>query len=76
MGVFRELPGVCVVHRKGVYKQVPTALRDNELYAKVGGGYIRLRSNGETNGAAYRWDYIEDIDKYRIDAYGRFIHKG
>jgi len=74
--LFSEQPGVCIVYSKGVYKQCPTAHRLGVLYAKIAGGFVRLRSNGETSHTAYRWDYVEDIDKYHIDKMGRLIFRG
>lgn len=72
MAFFKEVEGeaAIVVHR-GVYKQVPIYTRDGYLYAKVGGGFIRLMSDGSTTKDKTRLDYMTWSGTLKRDTFGR-----
>ncbi|QDP60531.1 MAG: hypothetical protein Unbinned338contig1000_24 [Prokaryotic dsDNA virus sp.] len=48
-----------IVHSKGVYRQVPVYIRDSNLYAKHGGGFIRLAAGCVTSSPNVRWSEID-----------------
>lgn len=57
--VFSEIDKAQVIVQKaGTYKQVPIAVREGLLYAKVGGGYVRLKDKFETSAPGVRWHEI------------------
>ena len=61
MSFFKEIEGeAAVIVENGIFKQVALAERDGYLYAKAGGGFIRLHRDGSTSksGGKTRWDYI------------------
>lgn len=49
-----------IVKRKGIYKQCPLYERDNNVYAGLGGGFIRLMSHGSTTAPDVLWDEVFD----------------
>lgn len=51
----------------GVYKQVPLFYRGEALFAKWGGGYIRLRSSGATSAPKVIWYELDGGDLFRIE---------
>jgi hypothetical protein len=60
MQFFTIIPDAqAIVHSRGVYRQVPLYQRGNTIYAKHGGGYIRLSRGGGTSHPNVKW---ADID--------------
>lgn len=51
--------GQAIVHSRGVYRQVPLYQRDGKIYAKHGGGYVRLAQGGSTSAPNVRWAEID-----------------
>lgn len=47
--------GQAIVHSRGVYRQVPLYERGGKVYAKYGGGFVRLSSGGATSAPNVRW---------------------
>jgi hypothetical protein len=45
--------------KTGVYKQANLYRRKGEIYARIGGGFIRLLREGRTSQPALLWDDIE-----------------
>jgi hypothetical protein len=72
MGLFKQEEGdVAVIVAGGVFKQVDLYSRDGYLFAKFGGGFIRLMQDGSTSKAKCRLDtLLTDLPLYR-DALGR-----
>lgn len=59
MGLFQEVEGeAAILIENGVYKQVPVFKRDGYLYAKAGGGFVRLYADGSTTKAKTRLDML------------------
>lgn len=72
MGFFKEVEGeAAIIVSRGVYKQVPLYTRDGFLYAKVGGGYVRLMHDGSTTKDKTRLDFMTWSGVLRRDTYGR-----
>ena len=71
MDYFTAIPdGHAIIYSRGVYRQAPLFARGDQVYAKVGAGYIRLMQNGVTTSPAFK---IADIDlpvEY-VEAQGR-----
>ena len=56
MNFFTAIPeGQAIVHARGVYRQVPLYARGEKVYAKYGGGFVRLSYGGATSNANVRW---------------------
>lgn len=71
MSFFKDIEGDgAVIVVAGVFKQVPLATRDGHLFAKVGGGYVRLMADGSTSKAGMRLDFIS-MDGVMRDPLGR-----
>ena len=52
MSFFKQVEGeAAVLVESGVYKQCDVFTRDGYLYAKVGGGFVRLMADGSTSKA-------------------------
>ena len=49
---------VAVIVRNGVYQQTPLYTRNGYLFAKVGGGFVRLAANGSTSQPSTRIDAL------------------
>lgn len=63
---FKPIEGeACIIIEKGVFRQVDLYERGGQLFAKMGGGFIRLMSDGSTTKASARLDTIS------FDALGR-----
>lgn len=59
MSFFQEIEGdAAVLVENGVYKQVPLFSRDGYIYARIGGGYVRLMADGSTTKAKMRLDFM------------------
>lgn len=67
MGLFQEVVGeAAVLIQNGVYYQVPVYKRNGYLFAKVGGGFVRLYADGSTTKARCRletltWENAETL---------------
>lgn len=72
MSFFKEIEGeAAVLIENGVYKQVPLYSRDGYLYAKVGGGFVRLMADGATTKAKLRLDTLSWTGALYRDGLGR-----
>ncbi|MGN6449628.1 MAG: hypothetical protein ACTHLK_13745 [Brucella intermedia] len=59
MSFFREVEGeAAILIENGVYKQTSLYVRDEQLYAKVGGGFVRLMADGSTTKARCTLNYM------------------
>lgn len=55
-GFFTAIPeGQAVIHANGIYQQVPLFQRGGRIYAKRGGGFVRLNAGGATSAPKVRW---------------------
>lgn len=76
MGFFKHMEGeAAVVVERGVFKQVDVYERDGVLYAKTGGGFVRLMVDGSTTKAGCRLETIS-VETLRRDAVGRLCSIG
>ena len=72
MGMFKQIEGEnAVIVEGGVYKQADLYARDGYLYAKVGGGFVRLYADGSTSKARCRLDVLTFSKPLCRDAFGR-----
>jgi hypothetical protein len=72
MSFFQEVEGeAAVLVENGVYKQVGLFTRDGFLYAKIGGGFVRLMADGATTKAKLRLDFMSWTGPLAKDALGR-----
>lgn len=72
MSFFREVEGeAAVLVENGVFKQVPLYTRDGYLYAKAGGGFVRLMADGSTSKARQRLEFMSWTGPLAKDAFGR-----
>lgn len=72
MGLFQEIEGeAAIILEGGVFKQVSLHKRDGILYAKNGGGFIRLNEDGSTTKARCR---LVTLDWANPNTLGRDIH--
>lgn len=61
--LFHVIEGAAVVLRsKGVFRQAPVFRRNNQLYARWGGGFIGLRAAYGTTLPHVSWDHIEGVE--------------
>jgi len=76
MSFFKEVEGeAAVLIENGVYKQVPLFTRDGYLYAKIGGGFVRLMADGATTKAKMRLDFMSWNGPLCRDGMGRLCTK-
>jgi hypothetical protein len=66
MSLFKSLPGTVVLGSKGTYTESPLFELDNQIYAKHGKTYIRLRANGSTSRDKVFWKAIETPVEYHF----------
>lgn len=72
MGMFKQIEGEnAVVVDGGVYKQVDVYARDGGLYAKSGGGFVRLYADGSTSRPKCRLDVLTFNGILYADKFGR-----
>lgn len=77
MSFFQEVEGeAAVLVENGVYKQVPLYVRDGFLYAKIGGGFVRIMADGATTKAKCRLDFMSWSGLLAKDALGRLCDPG
>lgn len=71
-GLFQELEGdVAVLTSKGTYYQVPLYARGGWLFAKWGGGFVRLMKDGATTKAGVRIETLVIEGNLYADGMGR-----
>jgi len=59
MSFFKQAEGeAAILVTNGVYQQVDIFTRDGYLYAKVGGGFVRLMADGSTSKAKTHLDFM------------------
>lgn len=69
--LFHQLDHECVILRaNGVFTQTDVYERKGELYAKKGGGYVRLLENGKTSTPNTMWEDLT-LQTYRVGEFGR-----
>lgn len=69
---FKKVEGeAAVLIMNGVYAQVDLYTRNGYLYAKVGGGFVRLFADGSTTKAKMRLDTLSWDGPLRADRLGR-----
>lgn len=74
MGLFTEAAGQsAVIIEGGVFKQVPVYTRDGYMFAKLGGGFVRLMSDGSTSKPKCRLDYLDFDGTLGTDQVGRLV---
>ena len=72
MSFFKEIEGeAAVLVENGVYKQVSLYTRDGFIYAKIGGGFVRLMADGATTKARTRLDFMSWGGPLCRDSLGR-----
>ena len=72
MSFFQEIEGeAAVLVEGGICKQVPLYKRDGYLYAKTGGGFVRLMADGSTSKAKLRLDFMSWEGQLARDGIGR-----
>jgi hypothetical protein len=72
MGLFKQLDGEnAIVVESGVFKQADLYTRDGYLYAKTGGGFVRLYADGSTSKAKCRLDVLTFGKPLCVDKLGR-----
>ena len=60
MSLFQEMEGdVAVLVQNGIYYQQPLYRRGDFLYAKFGGGFVRLMADGGTSRPKMRFDFVD-----------------
>ena len=57
--------------KQGVFKEAKLALRGNDLYAIVAGGYVRLLANMDTSNPNLRWSDMVGVQHETSDKFGR-----
>lgn len=69
---FKHVEGeAAVLVENGTYKQVDLYTRDGYLYAKVGGGFVRIMADGSTTKAKLRLDFMSFDGALYRDKLGR-----
>lgn len=72
MSFFREIEGeVAILIENGVYKQTQIFVRDEHLYAKAGGGFVRLMADGSTTKAKCQLTFLSWNGQLCRDSLGR-----
>lgn len=72
MGLFQQVEGEnVVVYENGAFKQTDLYLRDGYLYAKAGGGFVRLYADGSTSKAKCKLDVLTYDKPLFTDKLGR-----
>lgn len=72
MGLFKHLEGeTAIVVESGVFKQADLYVRDGGLFAKTGGGFVRLCVDGSTSKTKCRLDALHFAGPLHADKFGR-----
>lgn len=63
MSLFSKIDGAAIVRNRGVYRSAELAVQhgSSDLYAKVGGGYVKLNPRGNCSVPSMRWDRIDGV---------------
>lgn len=74
MAYFKELEGdTAILIRRGVFLPCPLYLHGDQVYAKIGAGFVRLARDGSTSSPAYRvLSLITDLTTIP-DTFGRLL---
>ncbi len=75
-GLFQELEGeTCILVSVGVYTECRVYVRSgDELFAKLGSGFIRLYADGATSRSKYRIDILT-VDKLYRGHFGKLFNQ-
>ncbi len=74
MGMFQHVEGdTVIVVENGVYKQCDLYKRNGFLFAKIGGGFVRLMVDASTSKARMRLDSIFTELGLATDGLGRLM---
>lgn len=77
MGFFKQVEGeAAVVVINGVYRQCDVFERDGYLYARAGGGFVRLFADGSTTKPKMRLDTISWTGAIHRDVHNRLCRPG
>lgn len=66
--------GHVIVRRGGVYRQADLFHRKEKLFARIGGGFIRLAAGGATSVTAVSWLEIDCGDASYIEKNGAIAY--
>lgn len=71
MEYFTVIPeGQAIVVTRGVYRQVPVYARGEKIYARHGGGYVRLIQGWSTSAPNIRWVEIDTPNGAHVERNG------
>lgn len=70
MKFFTEIPGTALLQCQGSYREAKIFARKDRLYAKSGGGLVRLNQGGATSVKNMRWAEIEVDEGNYVEAKG------
>ena len=71
MDYFTIIPeGQAIMVSRGVYRQVPVYARGGKVYARHGGGYVRLIQGGSTTAPNIRWVEIDTPNGAHVERNG------
>ena len=72
MSFFQRVDGeAAVLSENGVFKQVDIYTRNGQLFAKAGGGFVRLMADGSTTKSKCRLDALSWEGPLFSDTFGR-----
>lgn len=75
MSFFKQAEGeAAILVERGVYKQCDVYLRDGYIYAKTGGGFVKLMADGSTTKARCRLVELSWSSNLFRDGLGRLMH--
>ena len=70
--MFVQIEGSVLLRTKqGVFREAMLALRGQDLYAIVAGGYVRLLQGNDTSNPNLRWTELLGIQHQSTDKFGR-----
>lgn len=67
MSQFEKLDGTVVLRSRGRYKEGSVYARGNELFAKYGASFIRLKKSGVTSVDKVWWDDLQGLPNHGFD---------
>lgn len=71
MDFFTVIPeGQGIIQARGIYRQVTLFERKGRVYAKHGGGYVRLNQGGSTSAPNIRWTDLDTPNGSWAEAQG------
>lgn len=74
MAMFKHMVGdEAVICCRGLYKQVPLYSREGVLYAKITGGFVKLRHDGSTTRPEIKIDTLMVQGELYRDPLGRLL---